>query len=95
VRRLPSSRRRVRGPGTLERAAGGFRTRRVVHRSYVHEARKRVGPKGERVRPVIDRLAAAHPDAVIALCFRNDLELPVSVMLSAQTTDVTVNRVTE
>jgi endonuclease-3 len=44
---------------------------------------------------VIDRLAAEHPDAVIALRFRNDLELLVSVVLSAQTTDVTVNRVTE
>jgi endonuclease-3 len=66
-----------------------------VHRSYVQEARKRVGPKRERIRPVIERLAAAHPDAVIALRFRNDLELLVSVMLSAQTTDVTVNRVTE
>ena len=66
-----------------------------MHRSYVHEARKHVGPKRERVRPVVERLAAAHPDAVIALRFRNDLELLVSVMLSAQTTDVTVNRVTE
>lgn len=64
-------------------------------RSYVHEARKRVGPKSERIRPIIERLAAAHPDAVIALRFRDDLELLVSVMLSAQTTDVTVNRVTE
>jgi len=44
---------------------------------------------------VIERLAAAHPDAVIALRFRTDLELLVSVILSAQTTDVTVNRVTE
>jgi endonuclease III len=44
---------------------------------------------------VIERLAAAHPDAVIALRFRNELELLVSVLLSAQTTDVTVNRVTE
>jgi endonuclease-3 len=85
----------VRGPEAAGRAAGGFRARRVVHRSYVHEARKRVGPKRERVRPVIERLAAAHPDAVIALRFRNELELLVSVMLSAQTTDVTVNRVTE
>src|SRR6185503_9151173 len=51
--------------------------------------------KRDRIRPVIDRLAAAHPDAVIALRFRNDLELLVSVMRSAQTTDVTVNRVTE
>lgn len=64
-------------------------------RSYVHEARKRVGPKRARIRPVIELLAADHPDAVIALRFRDDLELLVSVMLSAQTTDVTVNRVTE
>jgi endonuclease-3 len=64
-------------------------------RRYVHEARRRVGPKRERIRPVIERLAREHPDAVIALRFRSDLELLVSVMLSAQTTDVTVNRVTE
>ena len=63
--------------------------------SYVEEARKRVAPKRERIRPIIERLAAAHPDAVIALRFGDDLELLVSVMLSAQTTDVTVNRVTE
>jgi endonuclease-3 len=66
-----------------------------VARSYVHEARRRVGPKRARIRPIIERLAAAHPDAVIALRFRDDVELLVSVMLSAQTTDVTVNRVTE
>jgi endonuclease III len=66
-----------------------------VARSYVHEARRRVGPKRERIGPVIERLAEEHPDAVIALRFRNGVELLVSVMLSAQTTDVTVNRVTE
>src|SRR5918999_1671113 len=64
-------------------------------RSYLHEARRRVGPKRDRIRPVIERLAAAHPDATIALRFRDDLELLVAVMLSAQTTDVNVNRVTE
>jgi endonuclease-3 len=64
-------------------------------RSYVHEARKRVAPKRARVRPVIERLTTEHPDAVIALRFRNEVELLVSVLLSAQTTDVTVNRVTE
>jgi len=69
--------------------------RKTVVRNYVHEARRRVGPKRERIRPIIERLAAAHPDAVIALRFRDDVELLVSVMLSAQTTDVTVNRVTE
>jgi len=66
-----------------------------VPRSYVHEARKRVGPKKQRIGPIIDRLAAEHADAKIALRFTNDLELLVSVMLSAQTTDVNVNRVTE
>jgi endonuclease-3 len=64
-------------------------------RSYVHEAGKRVGPKRARIRPIIERLLAEHADAAIALRFRSDLELLVSVMLSAQTTDVNVNRVTE
>ncbi len=63
-------------------------------RSFVKEARKRVGPKRERIRPIVDRLAVEHADAAIALRFRNPLELLVSVMLSAQTTDVNVNRVT-
>ena len=64
-------------------------------RSYVHEARRRVGPKRQRICPIIERLKLAHPDATIALRFRDELQLLVSVMLSAQTTDVNVNRVTE
>jgi endonuclease-3 len=64
-------------------------------RNYLHEARRRVAPKRERIRPIIERLAAAHPDATIALRSHNELELLVAVMLSAQTTDVNVNRVTE
>jgi endonuclease III len=66
-----------------------------VARTFVREARRRVGPKRERIRPIVERLAAEHPDAAIALRFRSELELLVSVMLSAQTTDVNVNRVTE
>jgi endonuclease-3 len=64
-------------------------------RSFVHEARRRVGRKRDRIGPIIERLAAEHADARIALRFRSELELLVSVMLSAQTTDVNVNRVTE
>jgi endonuclease III len=64
-------------------------------RSYVKEARKRVGPKRARIQPIIERLLREHADAAIALRFGTDLELLVSVMLSAQTTDVNVNRVTE
>jgi endonuclease III len=64
-------------------------------KSYVAEARKRVGPKRGRIGPIIERLAIEHADAKIALTFESPLELLVSVMLSAQTTDVNVNRVTE
>jgi endonuclease III len=44
--------------------------------------------------PIIEWLADEHADAAIALRFGSELELLVSVMLSAQTTDVNVNRVT-
>ena len=64
-------------------------------RSYVREARRRVGPKRARIGPIVERLADEHTDATIALRFASELELLVSVMLSAQTTDVNVNRVTE
>ncbi|MGH3134403.1 MAG: endonuclease III [Gaiellaceae bacterium] len=65
-------------------------------RSYVREARRRgLGRRRERIGPIIERLAEEHSDAEIALRFRSDLELLVSVMLSAQTTDTNVNRVTE
>ena len=60
-------------------------------RSYVREARRGLGRRRERIGPIIERLAAEHSDAEIALRFRSDLELLVSVMLSAQTTDVNVN----
>jgi len=67
----------------------------VAARSFAAEARRRVGAKRARIGPIIERLAVEHADARIALAFENPLELLVSVMLSAQTTDVNVNRVTE
>jgi endonuclease-3 len=67
-----------------------------VARSYVSEARRRgLGTRRERIGPIIERLAEEHSDAEIALHFGSDVELLISVMLSAQTTDVNVNRVTE
>jgi endonuclease-3 len=66
-----------------------------VPRSFLREARRRVGPKRARILPIIERLREEHPNATIALRFGSPLELLVSVMLSAQTTDVNVNRVTE
>jgi len=67
-----------------------------VARSYVREARRRgLGTRRQRIGPIIERLAVEHADAEIALRFESDVELLISVMLSAQTTDVNVNRVTE
>jgi endonuclease-3 len=67
-----------------------------VARSYVAEARRRgLGRRRDRIGPIVERLAAEYEDATIALRFRSDVELLISVMLSAQTTDANVNRVTE
>jgi endonuclease III len=44
---------------------------------------------------VVDRLKAEYPDARTELDWKNPLELLVATMLSAQTTDVQVNRVTQ
>ena len=64
-------------------------------RDYTVEARRRLAAANKRIGPLIERLTAEHADAKIALRFSNDVELLVAVMLSAQTTDVNVNRVTE
>ncbi|MEP6893728.1 MAG: endonuclease III [Gaiellaceae bacterium] len=65
-------------------------------RSFVGEARRRgLGTRRERIGPIIERLTDEHVDAEIALRFGSDVELLISVMLSAQTTDVNVNRVTK
>jgi endonuclease-3 len=47
-----------------------------------------------RAAEILDRLAAEHPDAHIALDWSTPLELLVATILSAQSTDVGVNRVT-
>jgi endonuclease III len=59
-------------------------------------ARRRPPPAEKRARAVeiVDRLALAMPDVRIALEFQDDLQLLVSVILSAQSTDAGVNRAT-
>ena len=48
----------------------------------------------DKVIKVLDALRAEYPDAECALVHRNAFELLISVVLSAQTTDVSVNKVT-
>lgn len=56
--------------------------------------REKTSEKSARAERALDRLAAVHPDAGIALNYRSPLELLVAVVLSAQCTDAQVNRVT-
>ncbi len=59
-------------------------------------ARRRAPPEGERARAleIVERLERAMPEARIALRFEDPLQLLVAVILSAQSTDAGVNRVT-
>lgn len=59
-------------------------------------ARSRPPPAERRARAleIVDRLEQAMPDVRIALEFGDDVQLLVSVILSAQSTDVGVNRAT-
>ena len=50
--------------------------------------------RSERAVAILDRLAAEHPDARIALDYTTPLELLVATILSAQCTDARVNMVT-
>lgn len=52
------------------------------------------GRERTRAAQVVDRLERAMPEARIALAFGDDLQLLVSVILSAQSTDARVNLVT-
>ncbi|SRR6266542_1986098 len=54
----------------------------------------RTSPLGERAPLVIRRLEKAYPDAKVALNFTNPLQCLVATILSAQTTDEAVNKVT-
>lgn len=47
----------------------------------------------EQIKEILDRLNREYPDAECALHHRNTYELIVAVALSAQTTDVSVNKV--
>ncbi|HLQ84336.1 MAG TPA: endonuclease III [Pseudogracilibacillus sp.] len=48
----------------------------------------------KEIRRSLDVMAKMYPDATIELNFSNPLELVIAVLLSAQTTDINVNRVT-
>lgn len=64
-------------------------TKRTGKRSLTRRS-----PLEDRAPEVIRRLKKAYPDAKVALHFTNPLEMLVATILSAQTTDEGVNKVT-
>jgi endonuclease-3 len=61
----------------------------------VRKAVHRDDPIEQRAPEIVRRLSEAYPEAKVALRFSNPLECLVATVLSAQSTDETVNRVTE
>jgi len=55
---------------------------------------KRLAPAARRIGKILSALERAYPEATCALRFANPLELLVATILSAQCTDVLVNKVT-
>ncbi|HEY2804108.1 MAG TPA: endonuclease III, partial [Actinomycetota bacterium] len=55
----------------------------------------RDAPPAERAPEIIRRLEESYPDAHTALRFSDPLEMLVATILSAQSTDANVNRVTQ
>lgn len=77
---------RQRSPQALSRGAARLAERVAAGEPALGRAR--------RVGRMLRELAATHPDAHCELDFRTPLELAVATILSAQSTDVGVNRVT-
>src|SRR5690625_5268881 len=50
--------------------------------------------KQKEIRQSLDYMAKLYPDAHCELYYTNPFELVIAVLLSAQTTDINVNRVT-
>ena len=68
--------------------------RRRAARAAIPAAPKKVPPLERRAPEIVARLKKAHPKATVALRFSTPLECLIATILSAQTTDENVNRVT-
>jgi endonuclease-3 len=90
----PASRARA------DRISAAKSTRNRTAKKPASSAKRPGAPKGynpvapERVQAILKHLDAMYPEAVCALHHRNAWELLVATILSAQSTDANVNRVT-
>lgn len=76
--------------------ARGIRLAGLIHRVLARgvPVNPRVFRRRARVRRILEMLAGMYPDAGCALIYRNPFELLIAAMLSAQSTDKMVNRIT-
>jgi len=83
---------RKRRTGTSSRGSKGATARTGAP---ARRTRTPPAPASERIGPIIERLAAAYPEARCSLEHTDPLELLVATILSAQCTDARVNLVTK
>jgi endonuclease-3 len=70
-------------------------TRKAAPRKATAANRRARGANPERVSAILQKLDEAYPNATCALVHQNPFQLLISTILSAQSTDETVNRVTK
>jgi endonuclease-3 len=84
----------------ISRSASDAPPARAVSPAPKHVSKKAASSRGynptapDRIREILKRLQTLYPEATCALTHRNAWELLVATILSAQSTDVGVNRVT-
>jgi endonuclease-3 len=79
-------------PTSKQRSKPATPTKKIASTKRHKKTVKPLAP--ERVATILAELRKAYPDVVCALTHKNAFELVIATALSAQTTDVTVNKVT-
>jgi len=87
-----SSPRAARAPAPRSKAAAGSRPRRRSAPAAL--PRETPAARAQRALEIVRRLRARYPDTQLPLRHRNPLQLLIATILSAQSTDAQVNRVT-
>ena len=89
---LPSQKRKAAIEGVSTKRARIIATTEPIAKGKRGKTTKPLAP--ERIRAILDALRQTYPNVVCALTHRNAFELTIATILSAQTTDVSVNKAT-
>jgi endonuclease-3 len=90
--KLPAAKRKVAIEGVPAKRAVAIAKSEPVAKGKRGKTAKPLAP--ERVKAILDALRKTYPNVVCALNHRNAFELTIATILSAQTTDVGVNKAT-